>query len=1762
MKKHYLLLIPILVLISFVNKVNAIELGLESSVVFEHDVDTKFKNFNCSDGKYFNVSKNANGDYIASWNFAINPPEGGGTDTIKCSYDEKYGESGKGTAEYSISFTSNPGHVSIYQDLVYSDPTFSLSSLIHNYGYTKTINMNYDNSRLRVTCFQNESMCSFEALKFDQDYTVTGTIVADIDGNTVEIDITLRIHSAVAYASPGGYGVCSFDSSWIDVTSEVTGGYDGKLLKNAGAVVTLPNCDVSTTTYPLLKFAGWVKANYLTATGEGESGYELTVGNCSKLSGFIKGGNQTVNVDSNSNYYYACYDYVAGVELVANGGTLEDSSGWTYTNGVYIKAGSATLPNITAKEGYEFLYWVEQGTGKKFNAGETITVNENDSLRAFTAMYEIVGSSGTYSYEVDMVKGKTEELGNLIGDKVAFEGCSSTSTSIVATNYNSGECIVTAVDEGSATIKAEYKSDTYIIGVKVYATQEDYDHAHEIEDEDPAPEDFTPEETPQSILSIGSESVCKTYTVSAEGNSGSIGTIGSYGFTFNYYKAKSNCDDGKVYNAMCLDPGQAGPGESYSGATGSSYTYSRSLDFVNSELDAGLYYLVSQIAGDGFDETKYVAVNLCGRVLQFVHGAQNNNSIVYRSHHEAYETLANRSKNGELGNLDSVSNSAAYNQAKEYYKEAAKAKYTEEDREELEVQVKDREVSGSWSGNTLVIHNTGTIILPKGSTNPKLTANCSMEGYTCTVDKFEKTGDSTGLAYSYDISASIAVTSSTQVPDSDTMDKVSFKLTFDNENSAGNAFIITHRSYANHFQRMIIVNPGQNEYLLYLQWPTDSSLCDITKPPLNPDLCTEEDCSQLNQELFFRLKCCTKIENKTSYAYQYLCNGGDCTYTNLLPVCVYDESEVNSEENDMFQINEAKDSGGNYKYACIVAISKKCTKNNANCSEGTKRAVTDTKKDNAGNKFALDEYQGNKYCRVSCKEDWNLSLSKFGNFTGYNAVNAGSYFQIKNDVFMGGSRTCVTTKIDYESYQVEQENLAKKVVAAWNKYVQYRAEYSTVLDENKTKCVDYQVSYYTEPAIEQNHCYSTDPNTGNCTDSGPLYGTAQCTEHKIDGAQFEHIEYIDPGTRKSPTPKSTSRADKTENANIGSERSPGECKNPGETCEALRQRMLDEIKQDVDSYRGQVEGYLENIKSNALDFAMCQNFEMITTIPSNGGASGFEVFADKSSIELAYGEGVVYTNNNGGNTVSFENVESHAINTVFGPFAKYTYEEDEYMKMIEPDNYMVPYDVANNKAFDPNFKSGDADIYSTKENECAPTVVGKDEQGNDIKVCRHYYTTQGFKSNGDSDTENGIYGNEPTEADNKKTLVEEKDSFGTNVVSLCNTKDGYEYEDGNVDIFGDCHTATFYYYKINYIKQVLTNSSFWKNKKQFYVNMITDEKAFAETIDTLSNNGKDWTLYGGYNVFPISMDRRRNLYQYTYTFYNIGMYSDGKLGRIMGGEVDAYGREVQNGHSGHVLENNAHACFYEVYESICRCCGEKIVATAVMLSGVTTTDYIASNGNFYAESDYNKIPDDSALGLYTSTVGLSNIASSTQRVLGANWQAQAPFYLSGVVYEGENGTDQGAELINQIESVADNIYNKTPDYSFTLNPSSLSEIRSYNKNNSYGMPKKLKNYGTYAYTNDGTGWIVNETQGDYRVRFAHYGSDYLEYLNREGYTTQQYRGKTLLDITGSNSICIVEEGNVGSIYNTDNYKSCRWIDYLTTVTDKDGNTAQVRLAFK
>ena len=70
--------------------------------------------------------------------------------------------------------------------------------------------------------------------------------------------------------------------------------------------------------------------------------------------------------------------------------------------------------------------------------------------------------------------------------------------------------------------------------------------------------------------------------------------------------------------------------------------------------------------------------------------------------------------------------------------------------------------------------------------------------------------------------------------------------------------------------------------------------------------------------------------------------------------------------------------------------------------------------DDAGNSLMVDSYKNNRYCRVSCSENWQLSMEAFGNFVGDRAIAAGSYFAVNDtDMFVSGKRTCYTTFINY-----------------------------------------------------------------------------------------------------------------------------------------------------------------------------------------------------------------------------------------------------------------------------------------------------------------------------------------------------------------------------------------------------------------------------------------------------------------------------------------------------------------------------------------------------------------------------------------------------------------------------------------------------------------------------------------------------------------------------------------------------------------------------
>ena len=425
-------------------------------------------------------------------------------------------------------------------------------------------------------------------------------------------------------------------------------------------------------------------------------------------------------------------------------------------------------------------------------------------------------------------------------------------------------------------------------------------------------------------------------------------------------------------------------------------------------------------------------------------------------------------------------------------------------------------------------------------------------------------------------------------------------------------------------------------------------------------------------------------------------------------------------------------------------------------------------------------------------------------------------------------------------------------------------------------------------------------------------------------------------------------------------------------------------------------------------------------------------------------------------------------------------------------------------------------------------------------------------------------------------------------MNLCSAGNGgYKYSEVQSD--SDCVDTEFFYYKANYIKQSLENGGFYRNEGEFYVSNYSDIKVHAKNIGEAASRsgspyGKDhWTVLGGINVFPISMDTRRNIYQYMYSFGDIGIYiKDGiKLGRVMGGymesgednhfQVDGSDEFISEYPT--VTADHIHTCFYEVMEHICLCCGYPITTTVTFPSQVDTEGTVsgAPGVESYPKSDETTPSYSGTLGFYNSIVSLHDLDGyAGGDKLATNWQKGDEFYAYGNTYT----TDKGGELAEAVVKVGENIYDRTPEYSYVLTPSAIKEIRTYNEK--YGYEINVNNLIVYGITpiasNGGTGDAGATNEDGYPIdRFVHYGSAFLESEISE-YETDS----SVNYLPSRRDVCTISAGSVNTGDGTidimsGSYSKCRWVDYvmqnppLITGDDKkegiQGNST-FRLAFK
>jgi len=147
----------------------------------------------------------------------------------------------------------------------------------------------------------------------------------------------------------------------------------------------------------------------------------------------------------------------------------------------------------------------------------------------------------------------------------------------------------------------------------------------------------------------------------------------------------------------------------------------------------------------------------------------------------------------------------------------------------------------------------------------------------------------------------------------------------------------------------------------------------------------------------------------------------------------YSGFECCEEETDLLIVSEEDNkevyiNGPDNLKACFVTqIDNYCESNGNNACKNT------SAKDEKKNKYALASMNNNKYCTVSCKEDYAMKMPTA------KLVNAGRYFTFR--VKVDGTKTCYTNTINREQFNKDMVKKEEELVKAYNDYLEWYTLY-------------------------------------------------------------------------------------------------------------------------------------------------------------------------------------------------------------------------------------------------------------------------------------------------------------------------------------------------------------------------------------------------------------------------------------------------------------------------------------------------------------------------------------------------------------------------------------------------------------------------------------------------------------------------------------------------------------------------------------------------
>lgn len=1834
-----------------------------------------YENFTCDTSKLsaLSVTPNSTG-YSVTLKKAM---EEEGTETITCRYDKKTsvsydGDDTNGRKLFTIKYNAGKEETFEYYlgfGVQYIDVAAQL-------GATKIIDYSVQSKGSEYIsmsqCSKGSPSCKVymssmaEDLDDDQNYISIVTFKYNVSGSnatyTANVHFNINAYQGAwiwdNWSDPNPVGICQYGNDWKKGSNTRSNGQTVYFYKSNTNDATLPNCTASSSAVVPVEFKGWmagVDGNTGISHNMGNGAYVHAVGECSAA--IAPGTKATPNTNYapcyETNNFYARLSLSTG-KVSESGWTVSPTSGYEYYHMGSSANDTIALPDVVYSgfnEKKTLQCWKNNRTGECVKPGTvvktdgTVYIAVTDTEHKDYSYYKSVMVNNSLVFAVEGMTSCS------IGD-------SQPSGYLSVADIN-GDCLVTGLQVTSGLNPAY---------VQVYANLEDGSkkiYNFSVEPETGLSAGGNGSFFVDPIVNSGEENTytdssgfqtnsCQTFTISP-GQSIEIGG----GLRSNTYTVKpsDDCSVGNSnYIAFCLDPGRAGPDY------GKSYKYEKVSDTMNSSKSVSklIAYLVKNVGIENFSDvrdSKRIAAHMAIRIVAIQDGFGTSSGIAYWHLQQPYQDAV------DAINEQKPTTATAYaNIIKEKMKIDAKyadlvgqylAEYknvTEEDSLGFERTIESSEAV-AYGSNGYEITYKGTITAPSNASNVNLVAPGPNNGVRFEVVSWgESSTTETGrIVYNYEVKI-YADNSMLVVPPTTNDDKLklSFKVTFDGGQSVSNIFIAQPIENAGNLQRMIIFDTDASD--LYIYFNIAPNNCDL--PGLDYTVCTGEDScpeSQFNKSLFKASGCCRYVTDEK--AYEYVVNNvcaAKCTTSTMSNVCDYSSTDKLAE---IYEIKEGsvyskEDGYSNAIGSCVVDVDRPFVNSHNSTVTATglsKNAHEFENFDDNGNSLMVEYYESdnNQYCRINCKEDWQISMDGFGNYVGEKAVAAGSYFQIENDIFISGKRTCYTNYIDYHKYMNELAHLSQTIINAYNAYSKESHSYSDFFQEqtssdnmieSKGKVIRYKrwttckrtcETPKNDPTAEpvcSNSCetHEEDSNeesyyefdlhevkgTFNGSDAGE--GTYQTYTTELGNA-MDGYDATTHNTAKDGQPQYSTQFTRsiacTPNVATPDDHCPLTSDNVEDSCstaaviddlptctfasidkddkaeafDVLQPLLLKDIEGELNGLRGTI-GYAANqIREKIDDMYDCQHFQLVNTTDENSD------YADTLKLAGAYHK---------------DGTKDYIqISTAFDPDVTYEYAEDAFMSILlrNKENYLIPYDKKNDAYFGGNegdYKNAtnevrEAEIKLSSNNQTAKVNLAR----NKLQMTYYNIGTRSGMWKADTDEWRNYGGDgvshsivdgpimkDYSDANGKYTLKQISlcgivgDNSGQSYVTSINFKgvSSSALVGGSATPEwkgGSCFNIMVPYLQANYISASIENSSFYKNQGSWYEN-VQDVKAHGEGLEAALNsenaNNKSgynvskelssgrWSPIGIMNVFPISLTTPRNLYTYTYTFKDIGNLYGGEQGRLMGSETA-------------IIANNNRTCFYEVFEELCLCCGDKI--NTYLYNDPDENDLINQvvGASGYSKSNEDKMEtnEGGTLSFATTTVNLSDIdVDENLRPVATNWSDNSPFTYGG---EYNLSTSKGEQLKNAIESQGETIYSTSsssggPEYAYYLTPTTLTKIREYNDAHGYELNfNNLKVYGRYSIAaldgcsdvNNESCWVTDtELMNNEIINFQHYGSVFLEDLANDSNIVKT----GTLARAGNDKVCLVvdKQFNADTINSLVKNQNCRWIDFVENLSDNSG----------